>query len=452
MTSKADEISKTDQGPINLFDDLTVVELGQYIAAPYAAELFAHGGADVISIEPVEGAPTRHNSPLGPSGDGRQYVTKARGKRAMTCALSTPEGKAILHDLIGTADVLITNLRPGLADELGIGWDKISQERPSLIYAEIRGFADRGPLAKAPAVDLVAQAASGLLRSIGRRDEGRPVASDVMIADYTAGSLLAFAIAAALRHRERTGLGQRVSTSLMAACLTAQHRRANRFDRVDSWHGELLGRTEPVVGPRPGGDDRPDFDALSAYRDEQIGTAPYFYNCYAVADGEVAVGAVAANGPRLLIAAGLDPADLTGPATLRDLTVGETADLVATHLIDRNANGLVSELRAAGIPAATVRFLEEALADDDNVAAGLLHRFDHARLGPTIMPAPPVTFSAVPYEAANDTPRLGQHTDELLHQLGYDDKTIDRLVADGIVTRATDENTPDSDKEQSPCE
>ena len=429
----------------SLFGDLTVVELGQYIAAPYAAELLAHGGADVVSVEPVDGGPTRYNSPLGPAGEGRQYVIKGRGKRAIPLRLSSPEGAAIVRRLVRGADVVITNLRPGLAAELGLGWEQLQVEQPELIFAEVRGFGDEGPLAEVACVDIVAQAASGLMRSLGRRDEGRAVPSDVMIADYTAGTLLAFGIAAALRHRDRTGRGQRVSTSLLAACLTAQHRRANRFDRIDAWHGrlaELLAAGHAGDGGGNGAGDgngagaRPDIEEISAWREEQIGTPPFFYNCYAVADGEVAVGAVAANGPRLLRIAGLDPADLERPAQLRGLTVAETTDLVAAHLVDQRADGLVDELRAAGVPSARVRFLEEAMADPDLVAAGLFQTFDHPRLGPTTLPAPPVRFSAVDYTAGTDTPAFGGHTDGLLRELGYAEQVIDRLVADGIVARA----------------
>ncbi len=421
-----------------LFDDIKIIELGQYIAAPYAAELFAHGGADVVSIEPVDGGPTRHNSPLGPPGDGRQYVIKARGKRSLPTTLSSDDGRRIVRDLIHQADVLITNLRPGLAEELGIGWEQLHEEQPALIYAEVRGFGDRGPLAEVACVDIVAQASSGLMRSLGRREEGRPVPTDVMIADYTAGSLLAFGIASALRHRERFGRGQRVATSLMAACLTAQHRRANRFDRIDDWHRELEQSLEPYRGG-----DRVDIDELSAWREDQIGVQPFFYNCYAVADGEVAVGAVAANGRKLMAIAGLDPAGLVGPAQLADMTVAETTDLVAAQLVDRGADELVTELRAAGVPAAKVRFLEEALADPDLEAAGLIQRFDHARLGPTTMPAPPVTFSEAPYVAGTGTPRFGEHTDAVLRELGYDDTVIERLVADGIVARGDDASISD---------
>ena len=415
-----------------IFGDITVVELGQYIAAPYCAELLAHGGADVISIEPVDGGPTRHNSQVGTTGEGRQYVVKARGKRALPIRLSTEEGTRIVRDLIRGADVLITNMRPGQATTLGLGWEQLHAEQPDLIFAEVNGFGDKGPLAEEACVDIVAQAASGLMRSLGARDEGRSSPSDVMIADYTAGTMLAFGVAAALRHRERTGEGQRVATSLMGACLTAQHRRANRFDDWDTWQYELADRLAPGDGPGPG----VDIEAVAVWRNEQIGIPPYFYNCFAVADGEVAVGAVAVNGPRLLTVAGLDPADLDGPARLRGLTVGETTDLVAAHLAGRGADELVAELRSVGVPAAKVVFLEEALADPDLAAAGLLHQFDHARIGPTTMPAPPLSFSSTTYEPANTTPAFGEHTDSLLRGLGYDDAVIDQLVADGIVSRA----------------
>lgn len=413
----------------SLFGDLVVVELGQYIAAPYAAELLAHGGADVISVEPVDGGPTRHNSAMGSPGDGRQYVIKARGKRSLPLRLSSSDGTKIIRDLVAKADVLISNLRPGLADDLGIGWEQLRSEQPTLIYAEVRGFGDTGPLTEVACVDIVAQAASGLMRSIGRREEGRAMPSDVMIADYTAGSLLAFGIAAALRHRDRTGRGQRVSTSLLAASLTAQHRRANRFDNVDGWHGELADRLVE-------GDGHSTIDAAAAWREVQIGIAPFFYNCYAVADGEVAVGAVAANGARLLEVAGMDPAELEKPAQLRGMTVTETTDMVAATLSGRSADELVNALRAAGVPAARVRFLEEAMADPDLAAAGLFQTFDHPRLGPTVMPAPPVRFSDTSYAPAEDTPQFGAHTDELLRELGYDEATIGRLVADGIVARS----------------
>ncbi len=181
--------------------------------------------------------------------------------------------------------------------------------------------------------------------------------------------------------------------------------------------------------------DDVDITTVARWRNEQIGIPPYFYNCYAVADGEIAVGAVAANGPRLLRIAGLDPDTLDGPATLAGMTVGETTDLVAASLSDRQADPLVDELRTAGVPAAKVVFLEEALADPDLLASGVLQVSDHPRLGRNTMPAAPVTFSEVTYAASTTTPQFGGDTDQVLLALGYDQPTIDRLVADGIVAR-----------------
>lgn len=411
-------------GSSPLFEDITVVEIGQYVAAPYAAELLAHGGANVISIEPVDGGPTRHNSPLGSPGDGRHYITKARGKQALPCSLSSDDGQRVIQALVAEADVLITNLRPGAADEIGLGWDQLHAELPGLIYATVSGFGDHGPLAHVACVDIVAQAESGLTASLGRREEGHFVSSDVLIADYSAGSLLAFAIASALRHRDRTGRGQKVTTSLLASTLTAQHRRASRVAGIDDWHDEFAEQ-------RSSGS----LEDVMEWREDQIGQFPFFYNVYAVADGEVAIGAVAVNGQKLLTIAGLDPSELEAPARLRGMSIGETTDLVRATLAHLTVSELVTAARKAGIPAGRVRFLEEAMADPDLREAGLFQVFDHPRLGEVVMPAPPVTFSDAGYEPGTTTPAYGQHTDSLLRELGYDDEVIERLVADGIVGR-----------------
>ena len=420
-----------DSTPTFLFQGIKIVEIGQYIAAPYAAELFAHGGAEVVSIEPVDGGPTRHNDPLGPDSDGRQYVNKARGKQSLPVNLSSPEGQKIVSELVAKSDVVISNLRPNLADTIGLSWETLSAQNQGLIYAEVKGFGFEGPQSQRACVDLVAQASSGLTRSIGRFSDGRSAPSSVMIADFTAGALLAFAIASALYDRQSTGRGQKVTTSLMSACLLAQHRQASRFDRIDHWHQDLETKTAALGQP-----DAQDLEEICEWRHEQVGFAPYFYNIYRVADGEIAVGAVAANGPRLLEAAGINPDDLETPATLKGMTVQETVDLVAAHLSDHASDDLLETLLASGVPAAKVRFLEQALADPSLKAAGVLHQFDHPRHGPTTIPAPPVRFSTSRYEPANDTPALGANTDTLLTQLGYDQHIIDRLVADGIIARA----------------
>jgi len=421
-----------------LFHGLKVVELGQYIAAPYAAELLADGGADVVSIEPAYGSPTRFSDPLGGDGEGRQYVVKARGKRSLPVTIGSPEGQKILAELLADADVLVTNLRVSVANRLKLDWEHLAPKYPRLIFAEVRGFGETGPLADAGCVDLVAQASSGLLHATGRREEGRPKPPDVMIADFHAGSLLAFAIASALYQRERTGTGQKVSTSLLAASFSIQHRRASSFARVDqAWQDELREKTEALG--QPGADD---VEAIRDWRDQNVGTPPYFYNVYRMADGEVALGAVAANGPHVLRAAGLDPDRLENATQMQGLTVAETTDLVAAMFTQRSAPEVVAELRALGVPAAQVQFLEEAITDPTLVAAELWQRFDHPRLGPCVLPAAPVSFTASHFEPGTDTPEFGAHTDEIMRQLGYDEETIARLVADGIIARGFGPENP----------
>lgn len=409
-----------------LFAGIRIVELGQYVAAPYAAELFAHGGADVVSIEPVGGGPTRHNQPVG-SGDGRQYVIKARGKRAAAVSLSTEEGAEIVRSLVREADILIANLRPGLAERIGLGFEQLHAEQPELIYGTISGWGELGPLADRACVDLIAQADAGLLRSVGVRSEGHSAPSDVLICDYVSGSLLAFGLAAALRSRERNGRGQLVSTSLIGAALVAQHRTANRFEHLDQWQDELVARAS---------DETEDFEELSTWRAERLGIWPFFYNIYACRDGELAVGAVGAQGRVFLDAIGLNDVELEVNARAKDLTVLETADLVRAHLSDRSIEETLAAVLAVGLPAARVRFLEEALADPDLLASGLTERFEHPVHGTTTMPAPPVRFSESVYRSHPTTPAPAEHTDEVLRQLGYDPEVIERLVADGVVGRA----------------
>ena len=140
-----------------LFDGIRILEIGQFVAAPISAQLFAHGNADVIKLEPVTGDLTRVIDPLvSPEGElteGRQYVVKAFGKRAIPIDLSTEAGRSLAHELAGSCDVVISNLRPGTAPRLGLDYESLRPNNPGLIYGEIRGYGDDGPLATKPSLD-----------------------------------------------------------------------------------------------------------------------------------------------------------------------------------------------------------------------------------------------------------------------------------------------------------
>ncbi len=422
---------------VGLFDGVRVLEIGQFVAAPIAAELFAHGGADVVKLEPVTGDQTRQTDPLRTAdganwGDGRQYVVKARGKRAIPLDLSSEEGRALARSFALRSDVLITNLRPGTASRLGLDFETLRKDNPRLVYGEINGYGDTGPLASHPSLDLIAQSWGGLRLSTNTDALGQPGHYEAYFCDYIAGLLLAFGVAGALRHREITGVGQRVGTSLAHAALFAQHRSASLFDATDDWKRDLAARREAGES----------FGSLHAERVQRTAPSVFFMTTYVTADGAVSIGATGAMGAQLCQLFGTE--DPRGTPAWDDRgdrprLLAETRAFLEARINERSTQAVLATLREAGIPSSAVRTLEEVLLDDDAHAGGLLYRGEHPRLGRYIMPSAPLTMSGTDYRARTEIAEHGEHTDELLSELGYDAATIERLVSDGIVARRRQE-------------
>ena len=424
----------TDSALAGVFDGVRVLEVGQYVAAPVAAELLAHGGADVIKVEPVDGDVTRFTDPLPDVGDpsradGRHYVIKARGKRAIPIDLGTDEGRALAIRLAADSDVFITNMRPGGAERMGLGYDALRADHPELIYGEISGFGDIGPNAGRPSIDIIAQAWTGLRAAGGIDDDGLPGYYEPFYCDYVAGLLLAFGIAGALRHREITGEGQRVATSLAHAGLYVQHRSANLFESVDGWKHDL-------VEQRQTGAPLAD---LHAIRGPRLSPHLYYMTTYSTADGAVTVGAAGPLAPRFTDTFGVadprrDPcwADRDERGRLLD----EATTAMAAVFAELTTDEAMRRLTQVGIPATPIRLLEELLVDPDAHAAGLVYEATHPRVGTFTMPGAPLTMSGTDYSPKATIAEFGEHTDEILHRLGYDPDTIERLIADGIVRRA----------------
>ncbi len=416
-----------------LFEGLTIIEIGQYVAAPIAAELFAHGGADVIKLEPVNGDITRGREPIA-EADGRQYVVKARGKRGLPIDLSSPAGNEIARALTHDADVVISNLRPGGAERLGLDYRSLAATNKRLIYGEINGFGFEGPHANRASIDLIAQSWTGLYPAASYGPDGRTHRYEVFFADYIAGLMCAFGVAAALHHRAQSGEGQHVTTSLAAAALFAQHRYANLFDANDGWKRDIAakragGATIAEVWPERQGHYEPDL---------------YFNTTYDTVDGAVAIGAPGALGPKLCSLLGVTDPRQTDQWNVHDRRRGLLDDLrdeIAAKIAAMSTADVVAQLQQQGIPCGPVRLLEEALVDPATHAAGLLYEAEHPRLGRYIMPTAPLGFSGAEYRARVDTPAFGAHTDDVLAQLGYPPDVIDRLVADGIVARARHDGT-----------
>src|SRR5512132_4602182 len=182
------------------FAGIEVVEFGQFIAVPFAAQLLAEGGAHVIKIESLDGDPVRHLSPIVP-GETRHFLSRNRGKHSLPLDLRHPRAREVIDRLLARADVVLTNFRPGLAAELGLDWAGLAPRFPRIVVGNVSAFGRRGPDARLAGMDMVVQARSGLMASLGRLNDGVPTGGENPVVDYMCAMTLAFGIATALLRR-----------------------------------------------------------------------------------------------------------------------------------------------------------------------------------------------------------------------------------------------------------
>ena len=221
------------------FAGIRVIEFGQFVAVPVAAQLLADGGAEVIKVEPLAGDPIRGILPLAP-GESRYFITRNNGKHSLPLALSDAAAASVINALVASADVVLMNLRPGLASKLGLSSEQLLQKHPRLIIGSVTGFGLNGPEATDAGMDLVVQARTGLMAANGRITDGRPSAGDPVSADHVCAMTLAFGVSSALLRRERTGKGGAVDTSLMQAGLGLTANQLVRSETHDVANHERL--------------------------------------------------------------------------------------------------------------------------------------------------------------------------------------------------------------------
>jgi formyl-CoA transferase len=414
-----------------------VLEFSEIIAGPFGGMLLADMGADVIKLEPLHGDPWRAFQPLG-LREGRGYISLNRGKRGMAVALDTPEGRRIAGELAARTDVVVINYRPDVAAKLGIDYATLSATNPRLIYCDNTAFGRKGPYAHRPGYDLIAQALTGLMSVEGRREEsGVPLMNALPSADITTGIAIAWGVCAALYVRERTGRGQFISTSLMASALAIQNTRLMSIEATDTEPREAaLARVEDLR--RQGAPYKQQLDVMNNVRPAH---GNIYYRCFQTSDGFLAVGCLSTPLRRKLLGAiGMDdwrvgkrPEDIdyADPAVLdycRSL-VSQAEALFET----KTSEEWLPILDAAGVPAGVVRFTEELLDDPQVLANGYIASVEHPLMGPVRMAGPMVQMSETPLAAQVASPTLGEHTDDVLRELGYDDARIGALREGGVI-------------------
>lgn len=427
-------MDSTHRGPLA---GVKVLEFSEIIAAPFGGLLLSDMGADVIKVEPPAGDPWRGFQPLG-LREGRGYISLNRGKRGIMLDLNTDDGREVIHRLAARSDVVIINYRPDVAAKLQIDYATLSAGNPRLIYCDNTAFGRKGPYAHRPGYDLIAQAITGLMSVEGRQEpDGAPLMNGLPSADLSTGIAIAWGICAALYARERTGRGQYISTTLMASALQMQNTRFMSIEATDA--EQRAAALEKIAELRRSG------ATYQQQREVVLGIRPaignIYYRCYKTADGFIAVGCLSTPLRRKLLAAiGLedwrvgkrpDEVDVTDPA-VRDYAEGLIKQAQAIFA-SRTTDDWLRILDEAGVPAGPLRFTEELLDDPQVLENDFVASFDHPLMGPVRAAGPMIQMSETPLGVQGPSPTLGEHTEEILRGLGYDDARIAAMREAGVL-------------------
>ena len=400
------------------FEGIRVLDMTHVLAGPFSTYQLAALGADVIKIEPV-GDPDMNRSvgaidSLNDAGMGTHFQSQGANKRAMTLNLKCEKGREIFTALTRTADVIVENFRAGALNRLGLGYADLCAVKPDIIYCSITGFGQTGPKRGHAAFDNVIQAWSGMMTATGHPD-APPVMVGPPVADYGTGAQAAFAIAAALLRRERTGEGQHVDVSMLDSALAM----------MACW---VLNASLTGQPPARSGNGR---NFMAAY------------GCYDAADTRVMIGVVTARQhARMWQALGRDDlAQEVEGLRIPELQARRARDesILREIIGTRTADEWEALFNDAGLPAARVRTLDEALASEQVAGRRVLGEFASAHL-PEAAPRPAVAG----FDCSMDgpalhraPPELGQHTADILAELGYGPEEVSALEHDGVIRSAS---------------
>ncbi len=391
--------------PTGPLSGVRIIDLTNIYSGPICASILGDQGADVIKVEAPGGDVTRQAAP-NRNGVSASFSMMNRNKRSVVIDLQKPAGRALLLDLVRTADAVIENYRPGVMERLGLAYDVLAAINPRIVVASINGVGADGPYASRRVYDAVIQAITGLadLQSV---DTGEPTMINTLVADKVTAMTAAQSITAALFASERTGVGQRVEISMIDASLF--------FLWPDSMsrHGLVGDDVEP---------------------------APYFSHAALLRrtrDGYVAVMPVKpaewAGAFRALGTANLFEDERFATVAARQTNMAELRQLLTDAYAAFSTDEICARLDAEDVPWARINSRDEVIDDPQIRAMGALVEYEHPRGGRLRQPRPPGRFQATPSSLHRPSPELGQHTDEVLRELGLNDSAVAQLRADGVV-------------------
>jgi crotonobetainyl-CoA:carnitine CoA-transferase CaiB-like acyl-CoA transferase len=387
-----------------------IVDLTAMVSGPIATMMLAEQGADVIKVEPPGQGDLVRAIGDARSGITPLFATSNRSKRSISIDLKQPEGVALLKRLVATADVFVQNFRPGTAERMGVGESALRAVAPNLIYVSINGFGEKGPYAQQRVYDPIIQAASGLAAVQRDHETGRPRMVRTIVADKLTALTAAQAMTAALLSRERTGEGQHVRLAMLDAMVSFL------------WPEAMLQYTFVQDGDESGRQGR-----KPQARDLVFETSDGFITAGTVSDVEWAGFARAAQRPELID----DPLFATGTARVENRD--ERLELMGEVFRTETTAHWLERLDAEQVPCAPILERHELLTDAQIAANELIEEIDHPQAGRIRHIRPAARFDRTAARVRGFAPMLGQHTDEVLAEIGIDESELASLREKGTV-------------------
>jgi crotonobetainyl-CoA:carnitine CoA-transferase CaiB-like acyl-CoA transferase len=378
-------------GPLSRFK---VIDLTRVRAGPTCVRQLADWGADVVKIEAPEG-----DSGLGGERHGPDFQNLHRNKRSLALNLKTPEGLEILKRLAAKSDVIVENYRPDVKFRLGIDYESLKAINPRLVYASISGFGEDGPYRDRPGFDQIAQGLGGLMSITGLPGQG-PVRVGIPVADLTAGIFCAMGILVALLEREQSGQGQWVKSNLLAAQISMLDFQAARWT-IGHEVPEQAGNNHPTSIPTGVFQTKDGYINIAAAGNEIYGRM-----CKAIGAEHLFKDPLYATGP-----ARSDNRDALN-AEIGKITVGKTSA------------DWIEALNAAGVPSGPIYKMNEVFADPQVKHLNITRKVPQKVLGEVEVIGQPIELSRTPWSIRSASPESGEHTDEVLGELGYSGEEI----------------------------